>query len=98
MVDVSTYSVSSLAAALQPDTRVLGNGSRVELDPVVTANSQLPLALLSLDVPTSDSLVVCLLGNGRGQHGPRILEHVDVSASLVTSGGDNQVDIQQLLV
>lgn len=99
--NVCAYPVSSLAAALQPDTGALGNGAGLELDLVISADSQLALALLRVDVPAGHGLAELgsvALGDGLGQHGPGILEDVDVGVAPVASGSDDEVNLENLLV
>src|SRR5690242_1087126 len=94
-----TYPVSTLAAALQPDARVVGNSARGELDSVVPSDCQLTLAILCLDVPAVDTLGGLVASRyGLGEHCPGVLEHVDVSASLVTGSSNDQINIKSLLV
>lgn len=90
--------MSSLAAALKPDSSILGDAAGVELDAVVSVDGQVALALLRLDVPAGDALAeLGLVGFVLGQHVPSALEHVDVSDALVAGGGDDEVGLDRLL-
>lgn len=91
--------MGTLTATLQPDTGVVGHRTLGKFDLVVSANSQLALTLLSLDIPAVDGLGKLIVFRDRlGQHGPGTSEHVDMRPPLVTSGSDDEVGLEDLLL
>lgn len=97
-----TYTVSTLAAALQPNAAALGNLALTELDRVVAVrlnNSQ--ALLLALDEPSVLGALDGLSDERRvslREKGPRGLEHIDMRHALVTGSADDDIDIERLLV
>lgn len=95
----TTYSMGTLAAALQPHPCVVCYCARRKLDLVVTADGNLARALLSVHVPPRNALAKLETAwRGLGKQIPGVLQHANVGITLITGGSDDKISFNHLLI
>ena len=94
----ATYTMSRLAATLQPNARTRSNRSRRKTNTVITPNLHHPAGQLVALACFHDPLIFpgkpALTGRSLGEKMPCVLQHVDMSGSLVARRANDKVHLQ----